>query len=122
MSMNILQDCRINILGSEWNIKFGNEEQYPNLKNMDGYCDQSTREIIVDDMEKYQEQLGSKADLPNYRKQVTRHEIIHAFLFESGLDICSVKAESWATNEEMVDWIAIQMPKIIAAMEKAGAL
>lgn len=122
MSMNILQDCRINILGSEWNIKFGNEEQYPNLKNMDGYCDQSTREIIVDDMEKYQEQLGSKADLPNYRKQVTRHEIIHAFLFESGLDISSVKAESWATNEEMVDWIAIQMPKIIAVMEKAGAL
>ena len=122
MSMNILQDCRINILGSEWNIKFGNEEQYPNLKNMDGYCDQSTREIIVDDMEKYQEQLGSKADLPSYRKQVTRHEIIHAFLFESGLDISSVKAESWATNEEMVDWIAIQMPKIIAAMEKAGAL
>ena len=122
MSMNILQDCRINILGSEWNIKFGNEEQYPNLKNMDGYCDQSTREIIVDDMEKYQEQLGSKADLPNYRKKVTRHEIIHAFLFESGLDISSVKAESWATNEEMVDWIAIQMPKIIAVMEKAGAL
>ena len=120
--MNILQDCRINILGSEWNIKFGNEEQYPNLKNMDGYCDQSTREIIVDDMEKCQEQLGSKADLPSYRKQVTRHEIIHAFLFESGLDISSVKAESWATNEEMVDWIAIQMPKIIAAMEKAGAL
>lgn len=122
MSMNILQDCRINILGSEWNIKFGNEEQYPNLKNMDGYCDQSTREIIVDDMEKYQEQLGSKADLPSYRKQVTRHEIIHAFLFESGLDISSVKAESWATNEEMVDWVAIQIPKIIFAMEKAGAL
>nr|DAR04563.1 MAG TPA: hypothetical protein [Bacteriophage sp.] len=122
MSMNILQDCRINILGSEWNIKFGNEEQYPNLKNMDGYCDQSTREIIVDDMEKYQEQIDSKADLPSYRKQITRHEIIHAFLFESGLDISSVKAESWATNEEMVDWIAIQMPKIIAAMEKAGAL
>ena len=89
---------------------------------MDGYCDQSTREIIVDDMEKYQEQLGSKADLRIYKKQVTRHEIIHAFLFESGLDVSSVKAESWATNEEMVDWIAIQMPKIIAAMEKAGAL
>lgn len=120
--MNILQDCRINILGSEWNIKFGSEEQYPNLKNMDGYCDQSTREVIVDDMEKYREQLGSKADLPSYRKQVARHEIIHAFLFESGLDVSSAKAESWATNEEMVDWIAIQMPKLIAAMEKAGAL
>lgn len=120
--MNILQDCRINILGSEWNIKFGSEEQYPILKNIDGYCDQSTREIIVDDMEKLREQLDAKSDLPSYRKQVTRHEIIHAFLFESGLDISSVKAESWATNEEMVDWVAIQIPKIIVAMEKAGAL
>lgn len=117
-----MQDCKINILGSEWDVKLGSEEQYPNLKNMDGYCDQSTREIIVDDMEKLREQLGAKADLPSYRKQVTRHEIIHAFLFESGLDVSSVKVESWATNEEMVDWIAIQMPKLISAMEKAGAL
>ena len=117
-----MQDCKINILGSEWDVKFGSEEQYPNLKNMDGYCDQSTREIIVDDMEKLREQLGAKADLPSYRKQVARHEIIHAFLFESGLDVSSVKVESWATNEEMVDWIAIQMPKLISAMEKAGAL
>ena len=31
---------------------------------------------------------------------------------ESGLDSNSNSADSWATNEEMVDWFAIQSPKI----------
>ena len=36
-----------------------------------------------------------------------------SFLFESGLDQNSNLCESWAINEEMVDWMAIQMPKIM---------
>ena len=47
------------------------------------------------------------------QKHVLRHELIHAFLFESGLDQNSNLCESWAINEEMVDWMAIQMPKIM---------
>ncbi|MBU5481730.1 hypothetical protein KQI91_11045 [Blautia sp. MSJ-19] len=107
-----MQDFKVNILGSEWNVKFGSEEEYPNLAEMDGYSDFSTREIVVDDMEASQGQIGAKADLGHYQKQVVRHEIIHAFLLESGLDSNSNNAESWATNEEMVDWFAIQLPKI----------
>ena len=94
-----MQDFKVNILGSEWSMKFGNEKEYPNLTNADGYIDLSTREIVVDDMEASQ-------------KQVVRHEIIHAFLLESGLDSNSNSADSWAVNEEMVDWFAIQSPKI----------
>lgn len=107
-----MQDFKINILGSEWNVKFGSEEEYPNLAEMDGYTDLSTREIVVDNMEASQGQIGAKADLGHYQKQVVRHEIIHAFLMESGLDSNSNSTESWATNEEMVDWFAIQSPKI----------
>ena len=107
-----MQDFKINILGSEWNVKFGSEEEYPNLAEMDGYTDLSTREIVVDNMEASQGQIGAKADLGHYQKQVVRHEIIHAFLMESGLDSDSNSTESWATNEEMVDWFAIQSPKI----------
>lgn len=40
------------------------------------------------------------------------------FLFESGLDANSNGIEAWASNEEMVDWIAIQMPKIVNAYEE----
>lgn len=107
-----MQDCKVNILGSEWNVKFGNEKEYPNLTNVDGYTDLSTREIVVDDMEASKGQIGAKADLESYQKQVVRHEIIHAFLLESGLDSNSNSADSWAVNEEMVDWFAIQSPKI----------
>jgi hypothetical protein len=107
-----MQDFKVNILGSEWSVKFGNEKEYPNLTNVDGYTDLSTREIVVDDMEASQGQIGAKADLESYQKQVVRHEIIHAFLLESGLDSNSNSADSWAVNEEMVDWFAIQSPKI----------
>lgn len=107
-----MQDFKVNILGSEWNVKFGNEKEYPNLTNVDGYTDLSIREIVVDDMEASQGQIGAKADLESYQKQVVRHEIIHAFLLESGLDSNSNSADSWAVNEEMVDWFAIQSPKI----------
>ncbi|MFD1464645.1 hypothetical protein ACFQ4L_00875 [Lapidilactobacillus mulanensis] len=38
----------------------------------------------------------------------TRHELIHAFLCESGL----AENSDWAQNEEVVDWIARQFPKL----------
>ena len=113
-----MQDFKVNILGSEWNVKFGNEKEYPNLTNVDGYTDLSIREIVVDDMEASQGQIGAKVDLESYQKQVVRHEIIHAFLLESGLDSNSNSADSWAVNEEMVDWFAIQSPKIFKAFNE----
>ena len=113
-----MQDFKVNILGSEWSVKFGNEKEYPNLAEMDGYTDLSTREIVVDDMEASQGQIGAKADLESYQKQVVRHEIIHASLLESGLDSNSNSADSWAVNEEMVDWFAIQSPKIFKLFNK----
>lgn len=52
-------------------------------------------------------------------KHCLRHEIIHAFLFESGLnDNCFNCVDSWAANEEMVDWFAIQYPKIRAVFKE----
>lgn len=107
-----MQDFKVNILGSEWSVKFGDEKKYPNLVKNDGYTDLSIREIVVDDMEASQGQIGAKSDLESYQKHVVRHEIIHAFLLESGLDSNSNSADSWAVNEEMVDWFAIQTPKI----------
>ena len=46
-------------------------------------------------------------------KGILRHELIHAFLSESGLSYSSLNYSSgWAKNEEMVDFFAIQFPKI----------
>jgi len=49
-------------------------------------------------------------DLDSVTRKNIRHELIHAFLSESGL---------WANcdwaKEEMVDWLAIQFPKLLKA-------
>lgn len=107
-----MQDFKVNVLGSEWSVVFGTEKEYPNLSEMDGYADSSTHQIVIDTMEKADGQIGSKGDMTTYKKQVIRHEIIHAFLYESGLEACSTTSDNWALNEEMVDWFAIQSPKI----------
>lgn len=52
-----------------------------------------------------------------YEQKVLCHELIHAFMYESGLDVNSNNIEQWAMNEEMIDWMAIQMPKIMEAYE-----
>ena len=48
-------------------------------------------------------------ELEHYKKRTIRHEITHAILFESGLD----HNTEWARNEEIVDFIAIQFPKLL---------
>jgi predicted SprT family Zn-dependent metalloprotease len=61
-------------------------------------------------------------DMDTFIKKVIRHEIIHAFLIESGLNNNSMKVEYWAQNEEMVDWIAYQFPKISMVFKEIGCL
>ena len=58
------------------------------------------------------------SDWSAIRKATTRHEIVHAFFFESGLGCES----DYAQNEELVDWIARQGPKLYRAWAEAGAL
>lgn len=99
----------INVLGTDIRIYFRKESDDPKLKGMVGYFDSSKAMIVVKILEPDENSLG---DLDKYQIEVLRHEIIHAFLYESGLDSCAGAAESWATNEEMVDWFAIQSPKI----------
>lgn len=99
---------KLNILGTEYEIiRNASVEEYPKLKNCDGYTDQSIKQIVIpefvkDDM--------SEEDLEYYTKKVIRHEIVHAFMYESGLDSNS----EYAKNEELIDWIAIQFEKILA--------
>ena len=103
---------QVNILGAQWTIKEGTEAEFPGLVGVDGYADSSIRTIVVETMLDGRDP-HTKQDLSDYRKTVMRHEIIHAFLYESGLEECSAEAENWAMNEEMVDWFAIQFPKIL---------
>lgn len=112
----------VNILGTEYTIECGTYKDFPTLQEMDGYTDTSTKQIIVDDMSMAENQLDSKKDLTYYRKSVIRHEILHAFLYESGLAENSAESNSWATNEEMVDWFSIQSTKIFKVFQELNIL
>lgn len=99
----------INVLGTDIRVLFRKENDDPKLKNMVGYFDSSKSLIVVKILEPDEFSVG---DLDKYQIEILRHELLHAFLYEIGLDACASPAESWATNEEMVDWFAIQSPKI----------
>lgn len=106
----------MNILGAEYSLIYSDKHNDPMLEDCDGYCDDTIKVCVVDKMEV--NDRDSKKNLGEYKKKVARHEIIHAFLFESGLN----PGNSWAGNEEIVDWIASQLPKMVVVMSGEGVL
>lgn len=110
---------KINILGTEYTVVMATAEERPKLKNSDGYMDFSTKEVVVLKLEPDERTVEN---LPEYTRKVLRHEITHAFFYESGLWCESGTAESWATDETITDWFAIQSPKIFEAFKVADCL
>lgn len=53
-------------------------------------------------------------------KKVLRHEVIHAFMYESGLDVRATFDDGHF--EQMVDWIAIQHEKLHAIYQQLEIL
>ena len=107
----------VHILGTEYKILIIDEGDYRFNREADGWCDTQAKEILLYN---FKQDPDSVRDLVAYQKAVLRHEIVHAFLYESGLWNCSTGCSSWAKHEEMVDWIAIQEPKINKAFKEAG--
>lgn len=90
---------KVNVLGTDYKIVFGTKEEDEQLLECRGYVDFSTKEIHINKETYNWYGLGWKT---------LRHEIVHCFIFESGLwNNCT-----WADNEELTDWIAIQIPKL----------
>lgn len=117
---------KIDILGTEYRIEIHkvSEDSYMKEKGLAGYCEEENKLIVVADMseEKYFAGMDEKAQ-EIYLKKTLRHEIMHAFLNESGLSDSSNRFDgAWAKNEEMVDWLAIQAPKIFSTFKKMNIL
>lgn len=111
----------IEILGETWTIHFRDED--PCFEKSRGYTNCATREIVVENVRDTDDPLDF--DMQSQcidQKRVLRHEILHAFLMESGLDENSNSCDGWALNEEMVDWFARQSPKIFKVYNKLKIL
>ena len=113
----------INILGTKYSLIYKNVGEDEKLGDVEGYTDLYEKEIVICNLEtkSYFENV-SKEKIKKVMNKILRHEIIHAFLYESGLDCNSNRIYNWAENEEMVDWIAIQSPKIYKVFKELKLL
>ena len=118
----IASGMAVNVLGTHYVIFVGSGEGFACLKDNDGSTDTSTKQIFINDMSYVAGDDDRKRNIGAYMNKVLRHEIVHAFLAESGLDGNGMFSGHWEHNEEMVDWFAIQGPKIYKAWEMVGAV
>lgn len=117
---------RIDVLGTKYTVRRVNhgQDEYIEKMNFGGYHNFSCKEIVVLNLKTTPEWKDEPdAAIKSQEAEILRHEILHAFLAESGLRYNSFPEEkAWAQNEEMVDWFAIQFPKILKVYEAVGCL
>lgn len=103
----------VNILGTEYKVI---REPFKD-KGIDGYCDYTSREIKIRD-----DNVNEVGDFDELMRRQLRHEIIHAFLAESGLQSNYEHYKQFGHEETIVDWVAIQFPKMIKAFQSVNAI
>lgn len=112
----------ITVLGAKYSVYLDvPEHKDKELENRFGYCTPTMKKIVVVDLNT----VESWKNEPYYSKLVQknttlRHEIIHAFLYESGLWGSTIDGGAWAMNEEMIDWVATQLPKMLKVFKELG--
>lgn len=109
----------ISILGSKWKLKVVPREYDPMFATVDGYTDRSVKTMYVADGST--NNVDDLRDWAEYQKVVKRHEIIHAFLFESGL-AQDMYHPAYGHCEQDIDFFAIQFPKMYEVFEKVDAI
>lgn len=109
---------RVNVMGTTYSVERKTVKEDPALKEFAGRCDTTSKKIVV-------ESDYSDADCPfenpeEYIKRTIRHELLHAFMDESGLTRAGTNA--WAHDEGCLEWISMQFPKLLAAFQEVGAI
>lgn len=97
---------KIDVLGQEYNLFFEDDDK--NFNDCDGYCYPFDKKIRIKD--KYLQPGESDKGKEIRLQEVIRHELVHAFCQESGVD--------YDEDEQLVDWIARMIPKIESVVGK----
>ena len=117
---------KISVLGTDYTIRFveHGQDEYMDKMDLGGYCDGNKHEIVVLLLKTCEGWKNEpKETIDDEQRKTLRHELVHAFLNESGLQWNANPTEkAWAKNEEMVDWFAIQSPKIYKIFRELGVL
>ena len=102
----------VNILGTEYSIDIDDTIE---KTNCDGLCKEYDKKITVRNVGAMLCDDDSMETKKKRFNEVLRHEVIHAFFSESGLD-------DYSSNEELVNWIAIQFPKMLQVLKELEAI
>ena len=103
---------KVNVLGTEYRIITDDSIV---TQGVDGLCKSYEKEITIRSKENMLCHDDSDEIKVLRHKEVLRHELIHAFFNESGLD-------DYSNNENLVQWIASQFPKMHKAFKEADCL
>lgn len=90
-----MEKCKINILGTEYTIEPRNLKD----ENYDGFTDNTNKLIVI-----RSDNQNNVGDFDFLQKKQLRHEIIHAFLSESGLQCNWQHMEQFGHDETTFDW------------------
>ena len=91
------------ILGTDYQLIASNERENLKLQNNDGIAELYSKKLIFDFTDKVDNLTFE--NIESYMQSVVRHEMMHAFFHEAGLD-------RYADDEVLVDFIAKQFPKL----------
>ena len=109
----MMENTTVDILGTEYTII--NEEFKDN--ECDGYCDYRSKEIHLRN-----DNVNDVGNFGYLMKKQLRHEIVHAFLSESGLQANYEHYKQFGHEETIVDWFAIQSTKIFKVFKELDIL
>ena len=105
---------KINILGTEYDYEGATHDTDGKLHDCTGYAD-FTNKIIRFETNGEEIHPNSNGNWALAVRKVKRHEIVHSYLYESGLN-------ELAHNEQIVDWIALQFPKMLKSFQETDCI
>lgn len=116
-----MENTKINVLGTEYHVMFYPEGTNKRLEDRLGFCDYTAKIIGILELTTSNTEFAFPKTM---QLKVLRHEIIHAFLYESGLGGCACydSMPDEAHPELMVDWFAMQHSKINKVFAELGIL
>lgn len=81
----------------------------------DGLCEVYSKEIKIRSIENMLDDVESIEAKETRYVETLRHEIIHAFLYESGF-------VAYYNDELLIDYLAIQFPKLLEIFKEQGCI
>lgn len=98
----------VNILGTQYKLIVQTAKENPKLQDSAGLCEWLSKKIIIDTS--YRDEPNALENIDEYIHKVMRHEAFHALFAEMGM-------RSWMDDEDLIDALAMQYPKIKEIMD-----